>query len=202
MLVVSYNNLKNKQDFLDFCKTQSLEKNKNASINMWNDDWENKPETLPYLLEKTTRFNDVRGDFFVVYHNNDIVACSGVYISNFHPLIGIAGVRTWVKKEYRHLALNKDFLLAEQKKWCLSNNLKIIMLTFNDYNKNIIQIFKRNRLGELNGRISSREPKHLFYNGLNEITFPVTIQYTKQWAIYEKLDLDWEFDWEGIRYEN
>jgi hypothetical protein len=77
--------------------------------------------------------------------------------------------------------------------------MKIVMLTFNEYNKNLIQVFKRKRLGEKINR-NARKPHHLFYNGLNEIQFPISIQYTKQWGIYEKLS-DWDFDWSTIRYD-
>jgi hypothetical protein len=81
----------------------------------------------------------------------------------------------------------------------MDKNMKIIALSFNDYNKNIIQIFKRGRLGEKPGRINSRESKNLFYNGLCEVKFPVTIQYTPQWVIYEQLDSSFKFDWNTLK---
>jgi hypothetical protein len=74
------------------------------------------------------------------------------------------------------------------------------MLTFNEYNKNLINVFKRRRLGEKNDRCNTREPKHLFYTGLNEVPFAVTIQYTKQYALYEKIDSSFDFDWETIKW--
>ena len=48
-------------------------------------------------------------------------------------------------------------------------------------------------------RINKREPKNLFYNGMEEVKFPVIIQYTPQWVIYEKLDKSFSFDWESIK---
>lgn len=199
MIIDTYKNLDNKDVFFNFCRTQSLEKSQPASINMWHDNWITQSHTLPYILENTDRFNGVNGNFFIVWDNNEIVACGGVYVSNFNPMIGIAGVRTWVKKECRHMALNKDYLLVEHKKWCLKRQLKIVALTFNEYNKNIIQIFKRNRLGEKIGRISNRKPENMFYNGLHELPYPVYIQYSKQYVIYEKLDENFEFDWTTIQ---
>jgi hypothetical protein len=80
----------------------------------------------------------------------------------------------------------------------MNKNIKMIALSFNEYNKNIIQIFKRVRLGEKPGRTNNREPKHLFYNGLQEVKFTVTIQYTQQWVIYEQLDNSFEFDWNTL----
>ena len=90
-------------------------------------------------------------------------------------------------------------MLVEHKKWCINRNIKLIALTFNDYNKNIIQIFKRNRLGESNARVNKREPNNLFYNGIEEVEFPVIIQHTPQWVIYEKLDKSFNFDWATIK---
>jgi hypothetical protein len=37
---------------------------------------------------------------------------------------------------------------------------------------------------------------------MEEVNFPVTIQYTPQWVIYEKIDKDFEFDWGSIIYTN
>lgn len=195
MEIKTYRELQNKNQFFDFCQQQSKLQDKQAATNMWSDDWETKTNTLPYILEKTNRFNGITGEFFILFDGDNIAACGGVYISEFNNQIALAGVRTWVTSEYRHLSLNKEYLLVEHKKWCMSNDMKIIALSFNDYNKNIIEIFKRNRLGEKHTRINYREPKHLFYNGLEEVGFLVTIQYTPQWVIYEKLDKSFEFDW-------
>ena len=71
----------------------------------------------------------------------------------------------------------------------------------NEYNKNLIQVFKRRRFGENKERINNRQPHHLFYNGINELDFPVTIQHTKQWIIYENLDPSFNFDWSTIKYK-
>lgn len=199
MEIVRYSDLSDNSEFFVFLKTESLEVDQLASVNLWSDDWENNVHTLPYILTNTTRFNGINGEFYIVYDNDKIVACGGVYISEFDPAIAIAGVRTWVCKDYRHLALNKDYLLVEHKKWAVNINMKMIALSFNEYNKNIIQIFKRNRLGEKSGRIKSREPKNIFYNGLNEVPFPVNIQYTSQWVIYEKIDDTFEFDWSTLK---
>ena len=201
MKIVRYSELINNNEFFNFLKTESLEIEQPASINLWTEDLQSNSHTLSYILTNTNRFDGVNGDFYIIYDNRRIIGCSGVYISEFSKDIVIAGVRTWITKEYRHLALNKDYLLVEQKKWATDRNAKIIALSFNEYNKNIIQIFKRNRLGEKSGRIKSREPKHMFYNGLQEIEFLVIIQYAPQWVIYEKLDLNFTFDWTTIKWK-
>lgn len=199
MKIEHYSNLTDITQFFDFLKTESLEIEQPASVNLWSTDWETNAHTLPYILTNTNRFDGNNGEFFILYENDKIVACGGVYISDFNKDVAIAGVRTWVSKDYRHLALNKDYLLVEHKKWAIDKNIKMIALSFNNYNKNIIQIFKRNRLGEKPGRINSREPKNMFYNGLHEVSFPVTIQYTPQWVIYEKIDDSFDFDWKTLK---
>jgi len=199
MKITRYSDLNNNIEFFNFLKTQSKEIEQPASVNLWSEDWETNVHTLPYILTNTNRFDGTNGDFFILYDNDKIVACGGVYTSEFSKDIAIAGVRTWVAKEYRHLTLNKDYLLVEHKKWAIDRNMKMIALSFNEYNKNIIQIFKRGRLGEKPGRINSRKPIHLFYNGLHEVKFPVTIQYTPQWVIYEKLDENFDFDWSVLK---
>lgn len=199
MKIIRYSELIDNIDFFNFLKEESLETSQPASTNLWSEDLKSNNHTLSYILTNTTRFNGVNGEFYILYDNDKIVASSGIYISKFSKDIVIAGVRTWINKKYRHLGLNKDYLLVEQKKWATDRNSKMIALSFNEYNKNIIQIFKRNRLGEKSGRIENREPKHMFYNGLLEVKFPVTIQYTKQWVIYEKLDSTFNFDWSTIK---
>jgi hypothetical protein len=199
MKIIRYSDLTDNSDFFKFLKTESLEVTQPASVNLWTEGWGTNVHTLPYILTNTKRFDSTNGEFYILHDSDTIVACGGVYTSDFSKDIAIAGVRTWVNKEYRHLTLNKDYLLVEHKKWAMGRNMKMIALSFNDYNKNIIQIFKRGRLGEKPGRITSREPKHMFYYGLQEVTFPVTIQYTPQWVIYEQLDSSFEFDWEILK---
>jgi hypothetical protein len=198
MQIKTYKSLEDKQQFLTFCKEQSLLDDNQSSVNMWSDDVNNH-HTLPYILENTNRFDGINGEFFVLFDGDKIAACGGVYLSDFSKQIALAGVRTWVNQDYRHLSLHRNYLLVEHKKWCVERQVKLVALSFNDYNKNIIEIFKRNRLGEKNNRINNREPKHIFYNGVEEVGFPVMIQYTPQWVIYESLDKDFLFDWTTIK---
>ena len=199
MILTSYFNLSNTEieRFYSFCEIVGTTSKDPAAKNMWGEG----DNTLPYLLNNTTRFNYPNGDFSVLFDKDKVVACSGVYRSSFDANVAIAGVRTFVDDRYRHMSLNREYFLVEQKKWCMDNDIKIVMLTFNDYNKNLINVFKRRRLGEKIDRCNTREPKHLFYRNFNEVQFPLTIQYTKQWAIYEKLDDDYEADWTSIEHK-
>jgi hypothetical protein len=199
MILTSYYN-STKQEierFYSFCESVGKTSKDPAAKNMWGEG----NNTLPYLLDNTDRFKYPNGDFSVLFDKDKVVACSGVYRSSFDANVAIAGVRTFVDDQYRHMSLNREYFLVEQKKWCINNNIKIVMLTFNEYNKNLINVFKRRRLGEKIDRCNTREPKHLFYRNFNEVSFPLTIQYTKQWAIYEKLDDTYEVNWASIEYK-
>lgn len=197
--LVEFSNLTYEQKlvFYDFCKSASFE-NLPAASNMWNDDWNNHQETLPFILEKTDRFK-VKGQFHVLFQNEKIALCGGVYLSDFSKYISIAGTRTWVTKEYRNQALIRDFLLPAHKKWSIDRQCKQVAICFNEYNKNLKKIFYRNRLGESDDRLFTRSSYHLFHSNINELPFTVNIQDTPQWVLYEKIDQDWDFDWYSIK---
>ena len=200
--LISYHNLNSeqKENFFKFCYECSFE-DQPAAKNMWEDDWHKNPHTLPYVLEIEKRFDWPNGNFFVLMQEEKIIGCSGVYKSIFDSNVAIAGVRSWVHSRFRHDNLNREYFLPEEKKWAIENNCKVVALTFNQYNKNIIEIFKRRRLGEKSNRLSTREPKHLFYSGLKEVPFSVKIQHTEQWLIYESIST-YEPNWELIKYHS
>jgi hypothetical protein len=127
------------------------------------------------------------------------MGCGGVYKSFFNDKIALAGVRTYVDIKYRHNSILREHLLPTHKRWAIDNNCNLVGLSFNEYNKNIIEIFKRRRLGESIDRMT-RDSHHLFYNGLNEVEYPVNIQNTKQYVIYELIN-DYDYDWESIKWK-
>jgi hypothetical protein len=184
--------------FLDFCEQAAKEIRQPAAENMYHPDWINNPNILPYQLIMTDRYLPPKGEFYFLLFNNQIIACSGIYQSEFNEQLVIAGCRTWINKEFRNLSIAREYLLPAQKKWAEEKNYSAIALTFNDYNKNIIEIFKKRRLGE---NRSPRESKHLFYSNFNQVDHPINIQFTKQWIIYETLNEDWDFDWKTLTYE-
>lgn len=195
--VVDYVDIKDKKDFFIFCKTSSLTSKDPAAKNMWHEDWKNHPETILYLLEIKKEFSNSNGKFFVVYIDDTIIGCSGIYKSYFDNKIGIAGVRTWIDNVHRNKNIVREYLLPAQKKWAIENSLYAVVISFNEYNKNLLKAFSRKRLGE---NRSPRQPYHLFYNNFNELSFPVNIKYTKQWIAYEILNLEFNFDWNTIMW--
>ena len=181
--------------FFKFCKEASLQDDP-ASVNMWSDDWQSRPHTLPYILTNSDRYSKPNGEFFILMHLSEIVGCGGIYFSEFNPTFALAGCRTWMHHDYRNKSLPRELLLPAQKQWAKDRNASAVGITFNEYNKNLINTWKRTRLGE---HRLPRQPYHLFYDNFNEVEFPVTIQYTKQWVIYEQLDPNFDFNWISIQ---
>jgi hypothetical protein len=197
--LIEYKNLTEIQHsiFFNFLKEARKETSQPAHENMWDDNWIENTSTLPYILEKTNRFT-TNGKYNIAFDGDKVVGCSGVYTSAFCPELAIAGTRTWISKEYRNFSIARETFLPVEKAWAIDNKFKAIAICFNDYNKNIIKIWSRHRLGE---KRTPRQSHHLFFNGVNEISFPLNIQYTKQWLIYEKLEKDFLFDWNSIKWE-
>lgn len=153
--------------------------------------------TLLNILDNTDRFKN--GSFNILFDNEKVIACSGCYVSNFCSDILICGSRTWVDIDYRNRHIVREYLLPTEKQWAIDNKIKCIALTFNEYNKNMINLWFRRRFGEVR---SHRKNLHFGYNGVNLVPHPVNIQYTKQWVIYEKLDKNFDFNWDDIRFTN
>jgi len=190
-MIVKEFDIEDFQNLLNFCELESKEKHP-AAPNMWTEDWENNSHTLPFILTKTDRFFNNNGKFYLLIDNDKIVGCSGVYKSEYSEKLVIAGARTWLSRSYRNVQHLKNDFLPLQRDWAIEHKADVIALSFNKYNVSAIRLF---RIGQKTG---SRSPRHIFYKNYNELDFPVIIQYTPQWVIYENLN-DYQFDWEMIR---
>jgi len=189
--------LTHKDDILNYCKLAFNEKSEPSHVNMYSDDWETNVATFPYLIYKSNRFTNNNGDMFVLFDDDEnIIALSGVNVSDFDNKVALGGVRTWLNKDQRGKFVIGRNLLPVQLKWAIDHGMKTIALTFNDYNKRLLPYFKRAGFGiEKKRYINS-----MFYNGQFHVDFPVKINYTKQWVIYHKIDESYIPDWESIRY--
>lgn len=177
--------------FHNYCRSQVLLDDP-AAKNMWGPG----THTLTYILTSTDRFKKDNGEFYIVFADDEIAACSGVYKSEFSRYVALAGTRTWTTKEFRNYNLSRNYLLPEQKTWAINHGCRQVAICFNEYNKRLMKAPFRSRLGE--GPII-RTPKHLFHSNINEVPFAVNIQDTPQWVLYESLDTTWNFDWSTIK---
>ena len=186
--------------FWDIMKKETIKDNSPAMINMFSLNWRVEENTLRYILDVEEKFN--KGAYYILFDDDIPVASGGVYFSEWTDDIAMAGIRTWAHTEHRNKLLVAEHILPACKEWSNENNCKAITLTFNDYNKNLIKVCVRTRAGESATRISGRTPRRLFYNGANVLDFPLEINYTKQWLIYEKLNNDFNFNWEEFKWRD
>jgi hypothetical protein len=133
--------------------------------------------------------------FLLLDDTGNIIGNSGVSVSEFDQYVAIGGVRTWLAKKYRGKVVIGRFVLPLQLSWCEERNLKTIALTFNEYNKRLLPYFYRTGAGVE----KKRKPGSMFYNGQHRVDYPVTINHTRQWAIYHKIDENYEPAWADIR---
>ena len=90
-----------KNQILDFCIFANSYKEDPAHVNMYHKNWEDHPETLPYLIFISHRFAKGNGEFFVLLEDEKIIGISGIHISAFDKNVALGGVRTWLPKKYR-----------------------------------------------------------------------------------------------------
>jgi hypothetical protein len=168
---------------LAFCKKE-VEDNGGkdpAAVNMWAQDWYERPNTLPFILSKTSRFSAENGAFHLVLNRDQIIACGGVYRSEFDQKTALAGVRTWVSKQFRSKSIVRNYLLPTQKKWAIKNRFDKVALSFNHYNQSLISLFTRGQ------KYRVREQYHLFSSNFHMIDQQVIIQNVPQYVIYEDI---------------
>ncbi len=198
--VVAYSQVPNEDEYfnkvLSWCDQVSKEQDQPAAKNMEIDNWQEREETLAWILHNKRRFWK-RGEYFLLEdsNNHQIIASSGIYRSDFCREIAIGSVRTFVNPEYRGKFLLGDYLWPAQLEWAKFNNFKAILISFNDYNRRLINIMKRNGLGVKKNRNENK----LFHNGIHELPFQINIKNTPQWIIYHKIDENFHFDWESVR---
>jgi len=192
-----------KDRFHDTLRDQvALDAKSPAMENMYSPVWRTESHTLRYLLEVDNLFAKEHGAYYVLLDGDNFVASGGVHFSEWTDNIAMGGIRTWVHTDYRNKFLAADYILPACKKWAVKNGCNIITLTFNDYNKNLIKTWTRIRVGENKSRIRQRKSKHIFYNNLVVIDYPLEINYTKQWLIYENLSGIFDFNWQEIKWKD
>lgn len=129
---------------LEFCREAEKEVDQPAVKNMAASNWEEHPETLLNKLHSGT-FDTGRGQLVTIWdkENEDIVAVSGTYRSEFDHETWIAGVRTWTRKQSRHELLVGRILLPAQEAFIVKNKGKAMCMTFNQANSSIPDLIIR-----------------------------------------------------------
>ena len=173
---------------VDFCTRAELE-DKPASKNMDISDWENRPETLMYLLHKEGRFWNGKGVCNFLYYNNDCIGFSGAYISDFSNRVVIGGVRSYLLDGHKNKYLWAEHCLPSQVRFAYRAGAGYFLLTFNEYNKNIAKIFIRAGQGKGSG-LGTRRYVHpgQFSSDIKLWPKRLIIKNTPQWALVKQID--------------
>lgn len=183
---------------ISFCEKAQAE-DKPASKNMSISDWENRPETLMYLLYKEGRFWNGKGVCNFLYYNNDCIGVSGAYISDFCDKVIIGGVRSYLLDGHKNKYLWAEHCLPSQMQFAYRVGAGYFLLTFNDYNKNIAKIFLRAGKGKGSGLGTRRHVSPgQFSSDITMWPKRLMIKNTPQWTLVKQIDFLQHYDFSQI----
>ena len=133
----------------------SLAADERLAPNWLPDDWESKTSSLFYLLHREGRFSEGRGRFFLLYDQDRLVACSGVYLSAWSNQVAVGGVRTFTHPRYRMAFAREtgkfyhsDILLPWQFEWARRQGCVAFALSFTEESKTLLEFLRRIGRGE------------------------------------------------------
>ena len=178
-----------------FCQQAEKETKHASSTNMDFTTWETNTASLLYIFLREKRFRKEDGGLLLLYENEDVIAVSGFYRSDFHSDIFILGVRSWVLKDRRFNLLIGEQLLPIQIEEILKKGGKLAVLTFNDATKSFAKLIERsNRDPEAQSKFFFGERYPELYKDMVFYPNPVRIKNTRQWILIKTLK-PFEFDW-------
>ncbi len=188
------------QQLLIFCRLAVDENKHEARNNMQAEGWQKNPSSLLYLLMTEKRFSESRGGLQLLLDNNEVVAISGYYRSDFNDGVYLMGVRSWVLKTHRFNLLVAEYLLPYQLAEIRKRGGHTAAISFNESTRAFAKLIERSN--------KSQDAKLKFFFGENYPEIykdmalweqPVKIKDVKQWVLIKKL-LPSEFDWSSINW--
>lgn len=103
--------------------------------------WENNPASLLYVISKSKRYD--KGCFFMLYTNDEPIAVSGCYASDWSPEVLILGSRTYTVPNRRTEWWHSKYLLPRQQEYAESNNYKVSLMSFENDSDTLYQFIDR-----------------------------------------------------------
>ena len=182
---------------IEFCNIASNETTRPAHVNMSPD---RTVGSLLHLLFEEKRFSNDTGILFAIVHNNDIVAVSGIYRSDFSKDIAIGGVRSWTLKEFRGRHIISTNILPKQYDWAIDTKKKMFVLTFNSYNEKLMRIMSRTGKYKNKALQGMGYTRPDFCQDLMDLPYEVMVKGVPQKILYKKIDDSFEFDWETVKH--
>lgn len=183
-----------------FCQLAVDENKHEARNNMQVEDWESNPSSLLYLLMIEKRFSKSCGGLQLLVEDNEIIAVSGYYRSDFSAEIYLMGVRSWVLKKQRFNLLVASHLLPFQLKQIEIRGGCSAAISFNESTKSFGKLIERsNRNSEAKLKFFFGENYPEIYKDMILWDRPVRIKNVKQWVLIKKIKLS-DFDWNSINW--
>lgn len=184
----------------NFCLKAETENKHAAATNMQATNWKNNNSSLLYLLLKEKRFNSDKGSLQLLYENNELVALSGFYQSDFDSDIYIMGVRSWVLKEHRFNLLIATQILPYQIAKIKERHGQAAVITFNETTRSFAKLIERsNKNPEAKLKFFFGENYPEIYKDMTLWPNPVRIKGVKQWILIKTLKSN-TFDWSSINW--
>ncbi len=122
-------------DIHEFCKAAVVEDNYvGIKRNMDYIFWHKNKHSLLYQIYIAKKYECI----MVAYDKNKIIAISGIELYNED--VAIILKRLYVLKNFRK---NKEMFLPLQIDWCKEHNIKMAMITINNYNKKMKSMMDR-----------------------------------------------------------
>lgn len=150
------------------------------------------------VMFKEQRFSKENGGLCLLMHESEIVGISGYNRSELNPEIWISGVRTLIHTEHRHNVLISKFIVPFQIQSIKERNGKCVIWLFDAGNeKNIFRVVKN---GKLNVLLQNQLEafKKTAYNNLQVLDYPIVVNHTLQYVIYQYLEDGYTFDWNSL----
>lgn len=147
---------------------------------------EDAPGGFLYLIHPSRgpdrRWCQKSGQIALLYDEvlGSIVGISAVENNYLGVTLGSGGNRCWLQKNYRLQREVTRYLLSSNLDWCSRQNKVGMMLTFNDYNREIHEIIAKKTttgVASLAGAWSD------WWNDCIAIRTPILFHHVQQWAV-------------------
>jgi hypothetical protein len=126
------------------CENDKKEKEETVK-NMSTQDWENNSSSVLYRIYKKKMFHNGNGLVTLIYDENKIVGISAVERWSDNPKnCAVLAKRLYILKSYRNRNLFHNYILNKQIDWCKENEIKLGIITINEYQKDrALKLVKR-----------------------------------------------------------